>query len=298
MTEPRPCPGRRSRSRPRRWPGVRVPAAAAAVLALVAACGSASGSPSAAPAAAGSSAAGSASDGSASGAAGSGAAVSGSITVLAAASLTGSFTELGRRFEAAHPGTTVRFSFGASSTLAQQVIAGAPADVFASASTRNMTQVTDAGDASDPRVFAANEAEIAVAPGSASKVRSLSDLGAAGVTVALCQPQVPCGALAQQVLAKAGVAVHPVTQGLDVKSTLQYVASGEVDAAVVYVTDVRAAGSKVTGVAIPADRNASTDYPIATVAGSGNPALAEAFESWVLSADGRAVLSRAGFATP
>ena len=224
--------------------------------------------------------------------------LSGSVTVLAAASLTGSFTELGRRFEAAHPGTSVRFSFGASSTLAQQVLDGAPVDVFASASTTNMTQVTDAGDASDPRVFATNEAEVAVAPGSASKVRSLSDLGAAGVKVALCQPQVPCGVLAQRVLAKVGVTVHPVTQGLDVKSTLRYVSSGEVDAAVVYVTDVREAGSAVTGVEIRASDNASTDYPIATVAGSANTALADAFESYVLSADGRAVLAQAGFAAP
>ncbi len=224
--------------------------------------------------------------------------VSGTVTVFAAASLTKAFTVLGERFHAAHPAATVRFSFGASSALAQQVIAGAPADVFASASTKNMTQVTAAGDAVNPRTFATNVAEIAVAPASSGRVRSLADLAAPGVKVALCQPQVPCGALAQKILAKAGVRVRPVTQGLDVKSTLAYVTSGEVDAAVVYVTDVRAAGTAVRGVPIPAADNASTAYPIATVKGSRQPAGAAAFEALVLSPEGQAVLATAGFRTP
>ncbi len=227
-----------------------------------------------------------------------GAALSGSITVFAAASLTGTFPTLGARFEQQHPGTSVRFSFGASSTLAQQITAGAPADVFASASARNMTQVTAAGDAADPVTFANNVAQIAVAPASAGRVTALADLADPGVKVALCQPQVPCGALAQQVLANAGVTVHPVTQGLDVKSTLAHVLSGEADAAVVYLTDVRAAGAKVTGVPVPAADNASTAYPIATVTATRNRPLAEAFERFVLSADGQAVLAEAGFARP
>jgi len=225
-------------------------------------------------------------------------ALSGSITVFAAASLTGAFTDLGKQFEAAHPGTTVKFSFGSSSTLAQQIIAGAPADVFASASATNMKQVTDAGDAADPKTFANNVAEIAVSPASASKVTSLADLAKPGVKVALCQVQVPCGALAKSVLDKAGVTVTPVTQGLDVKSTLAYVTSGEADAAVVYVTDVKAAGSAVTGVEIPAAQNASTVYPIATVKASSNTAVASAFEDLVLSSAGQGVLSGVGFQKP
>jgi len=224
--------------------------------------------------------------------------VSGTVTVFAAASLTKAFTVLGERFHAAHPAATVRFSFGASSALAQQVIAGAPADVFASASTKNMTQVTAAGDASAPRTFATNVAEIAVARASSGRVRTLADLAAPGVKVALCQPQVPCGALAQKILAKAGVRVRPVTQGLDVKSTLAYVTTGEVDAAVVYVTDVRTAGAAVRGVPIPAADNASTAYPIATVKGSRQPAGAAAFEALVLSPEGQAVLAAAGFRRP
>ncbi len=233
-----------------------------------------------------------------SGASSSARALSGSITVFAAASLTDSFTTLGRRFEAAHRGTTVKFSFAASSALAQQITSGAPADVFASASTKNMKQVVSAGEARAPKEFAGNVAEVAVAPGSAGRVRSLADLAEPGVKVALCQPEVPCGALARSVLANAGVTVTPVTRGLDVKAVLATVSSGEVDAGIVYVTDVRAAGSRVTGVVIPAAVNASTAYPIATMTDSRNAALAEAFEAYVLSPDGQRVLNQAGYARP
>lgn len=222
--------------------------------------------------------------------------LSGSITVFAAASLTGSFTTIGRQFEAADPGTTVTFDFGASSTLAQQILAGAPADVFASAATRNMTQV--AADVDAPVYFVSNTAEIAVAPGAKSSVTSLEDLTKPGVTLAVCQPQVPCGALAAKVLAKADVTVKPKTQGLDVKATLAYVTSGQVDSAIVYVTDVRAAGSNVVGVIIPAADNASTSYPIATVKASKNAALANAFNTYVRSAAGLSVLTAAGFSAP
>jgi molybdate transport system substrate-binding protein len=215
--------------------------------------------------------------------------------VFAAASLTSPFTALGKAFEAAHPGTTVRFSFGSSSGLAQQIIAGAPADVFASASAKNMAQVSKAGDATGVQAFAKNAAEIAVAPGKAKEVTTLADLAKPGLTVALCDPAVPCGALAHKVLAKAHVTVTPKTLGLDVKSTLAYVTGGQVDAAIVYVTDVLAVGRKVRGVPIPADVNATTAYEIGIV--KAGP-LAEAFERFVLSSAGMAVLSRAGFEKP
>jgi molybdate transport system substrate-binding protein len=224
--------------------------------------------------------------------------VTGTVTVFAAASLTGAFTDLGKQFEAAHPGTHVRFSFGSSSTLAQQIVAGAPADVFASASAKSMEQVRRGGDALAPTTFATNRAEIAVAPASAGRVRSLADLARPGVKVALCQVQVPCGALAATVLAKAGVRVAPVTEGLDVKATLAYVTSGEADAALVYVTDVEAAGGKVRGVEVPAGQNASTAYPIATTTRSRNPTAAAAFSQLVLSPAGRSVLTAAGFSAP
>lgn len=220
------------------------------------------------------------------------------VTVFAASSLTATFTQLAKGFERAHPGTTVRLSFGPSSGLAQQVVAGAPADVFASASPKTMQQVVDAGDATAPTTFARNVAQVAVAPGSSTTVTSLADLAKRGVRVALCAPQVPCGALTQEVLARARVAVRPVTLGLDVKSTLAYVTGGQVDAAVVYATDVLAAGSEVVGVTVPAEVNSSTAYEIATVTSSRHRALARAFEQYVLSRDGQAALARAGFQKP
>ncbi len=139
--------------------------------------------------------------------------MTGTVTVLAAASLTESFTALGRQFERDHPGTTVVFSFGPSSGLAQQVVQGAPADVFASASATTMQQVVDAEAARAPRDFARNVLEIAVPPANPARVSALADLASRQVKVALCQPQVPCGVVAAQVLKKAGVAVRPVSAG-------------------------------------------------------------------------------------
>lgn len=224
--------------------------------------------------------------------------VGGSLTVFAAASLAGTFTELGRLFQTAHPGSHVVFDFGASSTLAQQIDSGAPADVFASASSKNMAAARAAGAVDPPTTFARNEAEVAVYPGSRRKVSGLADLAARGVSVALCQPEVPCGALARTVLSRAGLRVSPVTQGLDVKAVLATVASGEVDAGIVYVTDVQAAGRAVQGVPIPGGLNASTSYPIATVTAGPHRALARAFLDLVLSAAGQRVLRQAGFSGP
>lgn len=224
--------------------------------------------------------------------------VSGTITVLAAASLTGTFTTLGKQFESAHPGTTVKLSFGASSALALQITQGAPADVFASAATKNMLQVVTAGDAVSPTNFAQNVMEIAVPPSNPANVTGVADLGKSGVKVALCQPQVPCGATAIKVFANAKVIVKPVTLEADVKSTLAKVTTNEVDAGVVYVTDVLSAGAKVKGVMIPADVNASTKYPIAALSKAPNAAGATAFVDYVLSDAGQSVLTAAGFEKP
>jgi len=257
--------------------------AAVASLALAAACGSD-----------GSTSAGS---GSSPAAPGSGAA-SGTVTVFAAASLTESFTSLGRQFEAAHPGTTVKFNFGASSSLAENINQGAPADVFASASPKNMQQVVDADGASDSKTFARNVMQIAVPPDNPAGVREVTDLARSNVKVALCQPQVPCGAVAQQVFENVNITVKPVTQGADVKAVLTTVQLGEVDAGMVYRTDVRAAGTKVKGIEIPADQTASTSYPIAALTEAPNPVGAAAFVDYVLSPDGEKVLEQAGFAAP
>jgi molybdate transport system substrate-binding protein len=192
----------------------------------------------------------------------------------------------------------VKFSFGASSTLATQITSGAPADVFASAAPKNMATVVSAGDASNPQDFAKNTAEVAVPPNNPANVTSVNDLAKSSVKVALCEPKVPCGVVAAGVFKNAGITVKPVTLQPDVKSVLTQVELGNVDAGVVYVTDVKAAGSKVKGVTIPANLNASTLYPIAPISSSKEMSIAQAFVAYVLSPTGQAVLSAAGFEKP
>jgi molybdate transport system substrate-binding protein len=224
--------------------------------------------------------------------------LTGTVTVFAASSLQESFTTLAKRFELAHPGVTVKLNFGASSTLAQQINQGAPADVFAAASVKNMTQVTDDGGASTPTAFVKNVMEIAVPPSNPANITALADLAKPGVKVALCQAQVPCGATAAKVFSNAKLTVKAVTLEADVKATLTKVELNEVDAGLVYVTDVKAAGSKVKGIEIPAAVNASTQYPIAALTKAPNSAAAVAFTAYVLSADAQSVLTAAGFEKP
>ena len=223
-------------------------------------------------------------------------AVSGKITVLAAASLTEAFTTIGKQFKALHPGASIVFDFEASSAAAEQITAGAKADVFASASPKNMASVKSF--VTSPVTFVSNSLEIAVPPDNPGRVTTLSDLAKKGVTVALCQPQVPCGAVATTVLANAKLTVKPKTLQPDVKSTLGQVEFKSVDAGLVYVSDVKAAGAKVKGIVIPAGVNASTQYPIATLAHAPDMAAAKAFLAYVLSPAGQQVLLAAGFAKP
>jgi molybdate transport system substrate-binding protein len=220
----------------------------------------------------------------------------GSITVDAAASLTEAFTTLKARFEKDHPGAKVKLTFGASSDLSTQIAQGAPVDVFASASEKNMKAL--GARALSPKDFVKNTLEIAVPPSNPAGITTPADLARSGIKVAMCDPAVPCGGVAAQVLKNLGITVHPAASLADVKSTLAAVESGEVDAGLVYVTDVRSAGAKVKGVAIPADVNASTTYPIAPLKNAKNTALARAFVDYVLSADGRAVLRADGFSNP
>lgn len=222
----------------------------------------------------------------------------GTITVFAAASLTESFTQIGKQFEAAHPGDTVKFSFGPSSGLATQIISGAPADVFASAAPANMQQVVSAGDASSPQDFVKNTMEVAVPPNNPGKITAVNDLAKSSVKVALCQPQVPCGVVAAEVFKNAGITVKPVTLEPDVKSVLTKVELGNVDAGMVYVTDVMAAGTKIKGVTIPANVNATTVYPIAAISSSKHKSIAQAFIAYVLSPAGQQALAAAGFQKP
>jgi len=216
------------------------------------------------------------------------------LTVLAAASLTESFTRISTDFEAANPGVRVTFSFGGSATLAQQITAGAPADVFASASPATMKQVTDAGlGAGQPKIFTRNQLVIAVPKGNPKQVKGLKDLPRA--KVALCAEAVPCGAAAKKALDAAGTKLTPVTLEQDVKAALSKVRLGEVDAALVYRTDARAASSDVDGVEFPESARAVNDYPIVALSRSGS---AEAFVEYVTSEKAQAVLTAAGFQTP
>lgn len=225
--------------------------------------------------------------------------LSGTVTVFAAASLKESFTTLGEQFERAHPGTQVTFSFGGSDSLAASITGGAPADVFASASPKTMKIVTDAGDASGPpATFVRNQLEIATLPGNPDKVASLKDLTNPDLKVVLCDKEVPCGAAARKALDASGLKLTPVSYEQDVKAALTKVELKEADAAVVYKTDVHAAGGKVGGVEFPESADAVNDYPITLLKDAQNTDAAKAFIALVRSAEGQKVLTGAGFLKP
>ncbi|GAA2993376.1 molybdate ABC transporter substrate-binding protein [Kitasatospora albolonga] len=224
--------------------------------------------------------------------------LSGTVTVFAAASLKESFTELGKRFETAYPGVKVTFNFGGSSALATSITSGAPADVFAAASTKTMKTVTDAKAAADSKVFVRNTLAIAVPKGNPKHIAGLKDLAGGGLKVALCAKEVPCGAAALDALKAGGVNLTPVTLEQDVKGALTKVELGEVDASLVYKTDVKADAAKIDGVDFPEAAQAVNDYPIAALAKAPNPDGAAAFTAYVQSADARRVLTEAGFQAP
>ena len=217
------------------------------------------------------------------------------VTVFAAASLTDAFKAEAAAFGAAK----VDFNFAGSSTLLTQLRQGASADVFASADEANMQQAVGAGLVAEmPRTFATNRLEIVVAPGNPKHITGLSDLARPGVVVVLCAASVPCGAYAAAALKAAGLALRPASMETDVKGVVGKVALGEADAGIVYVTDVRAAGVRVSGVPIPDAQNQLARYPIARLKGGRSQAAAVAFEELVLSDRGRAILARYGFGPP
>lgn len=225
--------------------------------------------------------------------------VTGDITVFAAASLTESFTQIGKDFEEANPEAKVTFNFAGSSTLATQINQGAPADVFASAAPKNMTDVTDTSAITDkPVTFVTNTLEIAVPAGNPGKITGLADFAKPDLKIALCAEQVPCGAAAKKVFDAAGITAAPDTLEQDVKAVLTKVSLGEVDAALVYKTDVKAAGDKVEGIEFPESDKAVNEYPIAACAKAPNADGAKAFVDFVLSDKGKAVLAKAGFGAP
>jgi molybdate transport system substrate-binding protein len=221
------------------------------------------------------------------------------LTVFAAASLKAPFTTLGRTFEAAHPGTTVRFSFAGSSDLVTQLEQGAPADVFAAADATSMGEVVEHTLAAGPPVtFASNTLEIAVPPDNPAGVTSFADLSKPGVKLVVCAPQVPCGAAAQRIERATNTTLEPVSEENAVTDVLGKVVSGEADAGLVYVTDVRAAGDEVKGIPFEESTGAVNLYPIATLADSRDADLAGQFVRLVTGGEGQRVLAAAGFARP
>jgi molybdate transport system substrate-binding protein len=220
-----------------------------------------------------------------------------SITVFAAASLTDAFGEIATAFEDANPGVSAELNFGASSSLREQILAGAPADVFASANIPNMDQVVEAGEAAgDPAVFARNRLEIVVPAGNPAGVTGLADFADDELLVGLCAEEVPCGEFGREALANAGVESPAIdTNEADVRSLLTKAESGDLDAGIVYRTDVLAARDAVEGIEIPAEDNVVADYPIAMLEASGNPEAAAAFVAYVLSDAGQTILDAHGF---
>jgi len=224
----------------------------------------------------------------------------GSINVLAASSLTKGFTALAQQFESAHAGSHVNLSFASSSTLAEQIQNGAPADVFASADQKNMAKLQAAGAVTGtPVVFAKNQMEIAVAPGNPKHIATVADLAQSGLIVAMCAAEAPCGKYADQLLEQDHVTLTPKSRELDAKSTLAKVASGDADAAIVYVTDVKGSKSDVDGVEIPAGQNVIATLPIAALKDAKNDALAEAWVEFVTSSAAEKTLQEQyGFLAP
>ncbi len=220
------------------------------------------------------------------------------LTVLAASSLTATFTELARQFEAGHDGVQVELGFGGSADLVAQVQQGAPADVVATADTVTMGRLTDEGLVGDPVAFATNRLQIAVPPDNPAGVRSLQDLARPGLALVVCAPEVPCGAASVQVAEEGGVTLAPVSEEQSVTDVLGKVVSGEADAGLVYVTDVEAAGDDVLGLPFPESEAVTNTYPVATVVDSDHEDLAAAFVSLVTGDRGRAVLTGAGFGRP
>jgi molybdate transport system substrate-binding protein len=223
----------------------------------------------------------------------------GTLTVLAAASLTETFTTLAKDFEAAHPGVQVRLAFDSSATLAEQVTQGAPADVLATADERTMQTVVDAGGtAGAPRLFATNHLQMVVPRDNPAGLKAFSDLEKPGVKYVVCVDSAPCGKLAATVLKATGINAEPVSEEVDVKAVLNKVELGEADAGLVYATDAVAGAAKVTPIDIPTSNENLNSYPIAALKDAKKPALARDWVDLVTGAKGQQVLADAGFGKP
>jgi molybdate transport system substrate-binding protein len=225
-------------------------------------------------------------------------ALSGSIVVDAASSLTGTFDTVAASFEKLHPGTTITFNYGGSGALAAAIVSGAPVDVFAAASPATMKIVSTANLVTGtPQTFVKNELEIVVPAGNPGQVTGLADFAIVSKKIALCEPTQPCGAAAAAVFLDAKIVPKPDTLEPDVKSALTAAELNQVDASMVYHTDVLSGGSKVEGIEFPSAANFIVSYPIAPLTSSKNPTLAAAFAAYVLTEPAQQILKNAGFIT-
>jgi molybdate transport system substrate-binding protein len=223
---------------------------------------------------------------------------SGSITVFAASSLTRAFNSAEKGLEVDHPGFTATYSYAGSQALVTQIISGAPADVIATANTSTMAQLTAKGLVETPQAFCRNKLEIIVAPGNPLNIKTLADLNNPGVKLVIGDPSVPVGSYVTDIEASDGVHFTPVSLQLSDAAVLEQVESGDANAALVFVTDVIAAGSKVTGIPIPDAQNKIGTYDIAAVKASSNLADAEAFVTSAVAGDVQTELKSAGFLPP
>lgn len=218
------------------------------------------------------------------------------LTVLAASSLTGTFTDLASEFEAAHEGVDVRLVFDSSATLAQQAIEQAPGDVLATADQKTMDQAkAEDGVDGEPTEFATNVVVLAVPKDNPARLSKLADLDKHGVDYLTCVTTAPCGAAARALLEANGVRRKPVSEEVDVKSVLAKVAADEADAGLVYQTDVTASAGKVTGFVIPGAADSPNTYWVAVTTGAKQGTLARDWVDFLTSTDGQSVLKAAGF---
>jgi len=215
------------------------------------------------------------------------------VTVFAAASLKAAFDEMAEAFEAENENIDIApITYDGSSTLATQIIEGAPVDVFASADERNMRKVVDEGLAGSPSLFATNTLVVAVPAGNPGQVETLADL--ANVTTVLCAPEVPCGGASEQLLANVGVVVTPASLEQNVTAVLAKVSANEADAGLVYATDVRGDDTVESFVPEGADQVVNR-YPVVALDDAPSAAGAQAFVAFVLGEQGQAILAKHGF---
>jgi molybdate transport system substrate-binding protein len=223
-------------------------------------------------------------------------AVNGTVTVLAAASLTEAFEELGERLADEYPDLEVVFSFGPSSGLVEQVLAGAPADILATADARTMDRAVDGGAvAGEPTIFARNRLALIVPAGNPGEVAGLADLAREDLRIAVCAPEVPCGAAGKRLLDAAGVTASPDTLATDVKEAASLVALGEADASLVYLTDAVAEGENIESVDVPESEQVVNDYLVAVLTRAPNPEGARLVHDAVTGEPGQQILGDAGF---